>query len=158
MYNIDFNDIAVKLTPIRLKRVKLISFVFSFLKPLNTLLIVFNQLRATTNYSLQFNGQVIYLEHYLNDLYDPINRGIYIQDTANTSANYLFNDNEQRPPLYIHNEAEQGVIYLRNSDEDENVNHFIIKVPNGITYNELLMRKQVDYYRVAGKQYTIQIY
>lgn len=111
-------------------------------------------------YEMTFTGQVIYLEHYLNDLYDPINRDIYIEDfdgpettylfnkAENNEETYLFNKSENEPPTYLYNKAELQALQI----------DFVVFVPASVTFTEVVMRKQIDKYKLAGKAYKIEVY
>jgi hypothetical protein len=55
-----------------------------------------------TNF-LKFNSQTIVLTKYLNDEFDPTNRGIFITNTANTNVVFLFNKTELKAPVYMYN-------------------------------------------------------
>lgn len=158
MFSVNFNDIVNKLLPIRLQTIRNRSLLYAMIKPLQSLNTNFVILRNAINYKLLFNAQVIYLEHFLNDLYDPVNRGIYIQDTANIDYKYLFNKNENRP-VYIYNKSEnKPKFYLYNKQEYGGLFEFKIMVPVGVSFNELLMRKQVKFYNNAGRRYLINTY
>jgi len=55
-----------------------------------------------TNF-LKFNSQTITLTKYLNDVFDSLNRGIFITNTANTNVTFLYNIPELKPPVYLYN-------------------------------------------------------
>lgn len=159
MFSIDFDDIVNKLLPIRLNKARNREFIYALLKPLKDLHESFKQLRNTTAYKLSFNAQIVYLEHYLNDQYDPNNRGIYIEDVANIEYVYLFNKLENRPAIILHNKSEnKAPCYLRNKQEYSTAVDYIIKVPIGVNYNDLKMRSQVLFYNNAGRRFKIETY
>ncbi len=166
----------------------MLDLMYSILKPLKTVNVLFVAFRLAIQYKLQFNAQIIYLEHYLNDLYDPAKRDIYIEDTANIEFNYLYNTIENRPPIYLFNnnnidslynssETSSSIVsnaseasplylgsligmpfYFLNNSEYANQVDYIVMVPVGISYNELLMRKQILTYNQAGKRFNINTY
>ena len=86
---INFNSTTRKLIPISKQKNKISAFLYLILHPLKAVNILFDQYKTDTNYKLIFNGQIVYLEHYLNDIYDNTQRRIYIQDTANAVYNYI---------------------------------------------------------------------
>lgn len=64
----------------------------------------FYVLMAGILYDLQFNGQIMYLEYVLNDLFDNNLRRIYINNTADNSARlFIFNKVEGQPKHYVFN-------------------------------------------------------
>lgn len=155
---IDFNNLINKLLPFSKRKDKLTAFLYLILHPLKAVNIMYNQFKADTDYRLIFNGQIIYLEHYLNDLYDNTQRRIYIQDTANSTYNYIYNAAELLPPLFVYNANENIPVYLINNNEAlENID-FIVFVPSSITFNEKVVREQIDYYKAAGKKYKIETF
>lgn len=158
MYDIDFNVLGTQQLPVGKRKPIWKSIVFSLLFPLQNLNTVFVSFRAKKNYELQFSAQVIYLEHFLNDKYDPTARGIYIEDTANIEYTYLHNKIEEVSPIYLHNTTEDEPIYLFGFSEYESVLDFIVNVPTGVDFNELLMRNQILKYNLAGKRFTINTY
>lgn len=158
MFDVNFKDIVNKLLPLEIRKEPNQSILYALVKPLQTLNESFVIFRNAINYKLLFNAQVIYLEHFLNDLYDPINRGIYIEDTADIEYTYLFNKSENRP-VYIYNKSEgKPKFYLYNKQEYGGLYEYIIMVPVGISFNELLMRKQVNIYNNAGRRYLIKTF
>lgn len=118
----------------------------------------FQQLFNDTKYDLTFNGQVIYLEHYLNDKYDNTQRRIVIEDIELGNSTFLFNKIEENEDTFIYNKTEnEDPIYLNNNTEVMAVNNFQVLVPSDITFDEIVFRRHVDKYRLAGKQYEIII-
>lgn len=71
---------------------------------------------ATINkheYDLQFTGQIKWLEHVLNDRFDGIARGIYIENIADDFVDvFVYNAIEIQPPLYVYNTWQALVSYL----------------------------------------------
>jgi len=119
----------------------------------------FKAFRDNINYGLQFNGQVIYLEHILNDRFDPVGRGIYIEDTSVQDLNYLFNTIELETDIYVYNVIEAGpATYLLNQLELDQATFFIVWIPVAVFYREPDVRALVDTYRQAGKPYLVQTF
>lgn len=157
MFDVNFKDIVNKLLPLEIRKEPNQSILYALVKPLQTLNESFVIFRNATEYKLLFNAQVIYLEHYLNDLYDPVNRGIYIEDTADIEYTYLFKDIENRP-LYLHKESENTPVFIKTKSEYNGLYEFIIMIPTGVIYHELLLRNQVNNYNTAGRRYIIKTY
>ena len=126
----------------------------SFNHTQNNLQTLFN----TTKYDLSFNGQTIYLEHYLNDQFDNDLRRIYIEDTDVDDAVYLFNEDEGNEDTYLFNTAEaEADTFLRNTEESLAVISFIVYVPSDIVFNMTVMRKHVQKYAISGFNFEIEI-
>ena len=159
MFNIDFRHIIYNLTPYFLRSDANLSFLYSLVEAVGELNIIFNSFRDNTLYLLQFTSQIIYLEHYLNDQFDPIGRGIYIDNIEELDWLFLFNVVEQKPPLFIFNKAEAATpVYFKNFNELINDINFIINIPVAVTFVENVVRAKVDFYNQAGKNYTIVTY
>lgn len=119
----------------------------------------FLQFRNDTTYWLYFNGQIIYMEHVLNDQFDPANRGIYIENLADIQYDYLYNAIEQRTPIYLDNVSEnKPPDYFVNQSEYDAHTTFIVWVPSTVTFDANKMKAIVNKYRIAGKTYQIQTY
>jgi len=92
------------------------------------------------SYETKFNGQSVYIERYLNDQYDPINRGIYIENFSDVIYNYFSNKAELEPDVYTYNYWDyyvgyaigDRVIYLNKIYEAIDIN--INVVPTDTAY------------------------
>lgn len=159
MFNIDFRHIVYNLTPYFLRSDENLSWLYSLIEPVAELNIVFNSFRDNTLYLLQFTSQTIYLEHYLNDQFDPIGRGIFITNLDELDWIFLRNEIEQKPPFYLFNDVEAAPpVYFKNYTELLNDTNFIINIPVAVSYVENIVRARVDFYNQAGKNYTIVTY
>lgn len=114
--------------------------------------------RSDVEYELQFTGQVIYLEHILNDKFDPVNRLIFIEDAADVEYLYIYNNSEPETGPYVYNNSETfNDLYLQTTSEQISNQAFIINIPStGI--NQTQLKAVVDKYKLAGKIYSINIY
>ena len=86
-YNVDVYKMAAYLLPPFLRKKKLFSFFCVFLYPYFVLVQKFKSFRKSSIYKLNANGQVIYIEKYLNDYFSLEYRDIYITDSENNIAN-----------------------------------------------------------------------
>ena len=158
---LNFKTVFSYLVPYQLRKSRTVEWIGALLQPLQSLNDGFVEWAADVRYFLAFNGQVVYLEHVLNDTFDNSLRRIYIDDPAGNIAitTYVHNKVEQQPPLYLYNvddaSNENPLVYnqaeLFVSDDD-----FIVYVPVGI-FNptvEVQMRDLIDQYRIAGKRYS----
>lgn len=158
MFSVIFKDIAFKLLPIHLRLGWILYYLTAGLKPLQDLNDAFIIFKNKIDYKLSFNGQIINLEHILNDTYDDIVRGIYIEDGANVVYTYLFNKIESKPPLFLFQQSEASPHFLKTNSENMTTVQFIIKVPVAVVYDEYIMRQLVDKYKQAGVIYSIETY
>lgn len=159
MFSINFNDIVNKFLPIRVNKQRNRELLYTMLKPLQTLNEAFVIFRNAINYKLLFNAQVIYLEHFLNDRYDSVNSGIYIQDAANVNYAYLYNKIENRQATVLYNKSEnKPKFYMYNKSEYLSQVDFIVMVPGTVSFNQLEMKTAILFYNLAGKRFKIQTY
>ena len=82
MMNFKLNIVGIvkSLIPTKIRNQIQLAWLASLLQPLQELNDKFAFYAKTTHYDLNFNGQVIYLEHVLNDSYDDLLRRIFIKD------------------------------------------------------------------------------
>lgn len=126
-------------------------WVEALLKPVDWLNYQMATYANDVYYRLHITGQVVYLEHYLNDLYDPTNRAIYITDDSLVEPPYLLLKNNVPGGLNL------GTIDLYRREDYEGQGSFIIHVP-GQSLTDLLKKKissATNRYRMAGAHYTI---
>lgn len=136
---------------------EIIYYLRASIKPLDELLQNFYSFFDAIEYDLQFNGQVIMLEHLLNDKFDNVDRGIYITDAVNVGNLFLFNKTEDNEQTFLFNsDEEETPTYLKNRAEIQNFD-FIVNVPAAVTFNEDQLKFYVNKYRCFGKRWKIEI-
>lgn len=140
---------------------KHLSWIRAVLAPLQILNGDLVTLVADIRYRMNLTGQVIYLEHYLNDLFDNVERRIYIEDDTPTLPVHLFNKADGLSgTIVIYNkvEGEPGP-YLYNRADFNAQFDFVVKVPAAIPLTPIFqsqVRAAVNQYRQAGKRFTIE--
>ena len=197
MYNINWSLLIARNTYIGWITSIRMAWLNVIIKPVKDLYDAFILYRATALYKLNFNGQIIYLEHILNDVFDNANRGIYIDNTADLNRVYLFNSSELVTPVYVYNNYDAAipyvvgefsvydnkvwvcsnnttgntpgvsssywnfdsdVLFLENESEYQSNYDFIVMVPAAVVFDINAMKSLVNYYRCAGKRFTIQTF
>jgi len=116
--------------------------------------------RSDVKYFLQFTGQRIYLERFLNDKFDPFNRGIIIENASFITPKYVYNAAEQRQ-RFRYNQSEAVEVYKYNRSEVSGTVHYYIKVPAYIALTDLLklqISQETDKLNLATKIYQIITY
>lgn len=131
--------------------------------PLQTVSNDVDSYENNTRYELQFNGQVMYLEHRLNDAFDNALRRIYIDDPqpTNIQPTVITNRADNQPTLIVRNrgEASTQTATFYNIVELQTRFDFVVFVPTSIhTTSANALRSTVNYYRVAGKIWTFQTF
>lgn len=110
LFAVDFDKVIRWLTPSFLRGFRFMlllqAFAAGFKRRKDELL----QYRAQKQYELLFTGQRIYLQHYLNDQFDPQSRGIIVQNALFINAGYKYNLIESRP-RYSYNKWKAAAAY-----------------------------------------------
>lgn len=161
---LDFKANFKYLIPAQIRGVRFVAWLGSLFAPLQSLNTTFKTWGDGVRYNLQFTGQVIYLEHILNDLFDLVLRRTFITDPAGTYAitTIFWNRVEAQATVYCWNiaEAQPAQITLRNFSEVFVTGYdFLVKIPSAlnVTLTKNQMRKIIDRYRMAGKRYNIEV-
>lgn len=101
MYNVDFHTIAQRVIPKVIRKAPLTEWIKALIRPMQTVNGWFDSYRSGVEYRLQFSGAQIYLEHYLNDLFDPNGRNIYIDNPPPLDRQPIFTKASGQPPRQI---------------------------------------------------------
>lgn len=113
-------------------------------------------------YRLNLTGQVIYLEHYLNDLFDADDRGIYITDDSLVFPPFLYRNVDTIPvgeELVLYPDSDPIILYNHFDYYDQG--SFVVNVPGTLPLNPILenrIRAAVNLYKQAGVKYTVVNY
>lgn len=150
-YNFNIDKLLVLLTPTFLRKRKLVAWLRTLAMPLNKLLDDFKVHRERDLYNLTHNSQVCYLRKALNDEFDPQLRRIKIEDGTRNIRRYIYQRNVNRP-LYLG----RMFLYLRGNYIDGGVD-FVVVLPRGLEYDKYKLEALVNFYKLAGKRWTIRI-
>lgn len=151
MYNFNIDKLLVLITPTFLRKRKLVAWLRTLAMPLNKLLDDFKVHRERDLYNLTHNSQVCYLRKALNDEFDPQLRRIKIEDGTRNIRRYIYQRNVNRP-LYLG----RMFLYLRGNYIDGGVD-FVVVLPRGLEYDKYKLEALVNFYKLAGKRWTIRI-
>ena len=150
---INFNRLIQMFLPINLRQPNQTVFLNSLIKPLNTL---YND----TLYKMQHTCQVIYLEKMLNEYFSAVaynaqnhvaTKVVFIEDAPKPPIKYIYLTQEIPPKSFL---------YLRTQYLTGDTDHidFIVNIPSSYVFIEEKLRAIIDYYKLAGKKYKIQIF
>ena len=165
MYNALFDSIINNNLRADFRNPRFLALIKSYLKPLYELSVIFTEYKEKTLDVVSHNGQIIYLEHRLNQLYNNGDPGIVIADTANVEYVYLSNKSEGYDPVYIFNKGEAyDPVFIGNKAEYGAAFDFIVQVPAPLYADLLLndeqglnnMKSVINMYKLAGKRYKIE--
>lgn len=157
-YNVDIYKLAAYLLPPFLRKKKLFSFFCVLLYPFFTLVQTFKSFRKSSIYRLNANGQVIYMEKYLNDHFNLEYKDIYITDSEESIPNVSVLYPEESSTMDVYASGSLEVLYLISGMESLKKEDFIVNVPSYLQdrINEIITL--VEYNKPAGRKYTIKIY
>lgn len=164
MYGLNVAQLVIKLIPVKIRGNNFMAWIGSLVQPVQSLNAALVSYVSGIRYDLLFTGQVIYLEHILNDVFDAAGREIYIDDPAvYVEENYIYNHVEDDDTLIIYNKVEaQPELYIFNAAEYNSLNvDFIVFVPDTVVFNaavEVQMRAVIDRYRHVGRRYRFETY
>lgn len=146
--------------PDALRKVDILAFYSPIIQTIQTTQNANQSIFDAAKYRLQFNELKIYVEHYLNDRHDAINRGIYIKDVEQDENLYVFNSNENNEPLYLWNvgDVDEEPVYLYNQNEIENLIDFTVYVPLALDYDLYQLKADVEHFKLPGMKYQIITY
>lgn len=77
-------------------------------------------------------------------------KSVYLAITASTG-----DKPSETPAKWVKHRA---VSYLRRREDFSQSGVFVVNVPDGLEFDEVRMRALIDSYRIAGTEYTINIY
>lgn len=86
-----------------MRRKRLVVWLLVLISGVRSLHANFLDYRKNSIYSLLITGQTIYLEKALNDQWDFLDRGIYIETATDPNQFYLYNRIEAADPVYFYN-------------------------------------------------------
>ncbi len=156
VFNINYERLITLLLPTRLRGATIQDLLKAFLKPFQILFNQFISYREATIITLTHTGQVMYIEHILNDTYDEDQRRIHIDDGDEYRyPEFLYNYSEGQQALELNN-YDNGQIEMNNAIEFNLINDFVVKIPATLPSDDNAIREMVNRYKQAGKRFKIE--
>lgn len=154
-YFFDLKQSIIRLLSARLRHAQRIEWLYALLFPLEDLYARFMSFVGFINYRTAITGQVIYLEHLLNDTYDPIDRRITITDGEFEPQTYAYFEAEgvREPYIYFASEVDPQEDYITPYSNSLNRVDFYINFPILIFLFLQDLEAYVNPYKLAGKTY-----
>jgi len=152
----------------------LYQLILSLVKPSKNLYSDFLTYESDAEYELLHNGQVLSLEHQLNDYYNfpfPIdtNVSIWLDEGVYIDQLYIFNNGSDAdsdlndPQIYVFNNDEsletifeENYIYT-NTEVDNDTYDFVVNYPDSITDTDYIT-SIVNKYKLGGYSYILDSY
>ncbi len=167
VFDVDFNVLVRQLLPVRLRQAVTLAWLKCLVAPVKWIHSFFMVNRQNNLYLLSHNGQVCYLEAALNDIFDPDNRRIFIDDPLFRDPVYTYLINEEKP-VFLGLVSEIGVssipapnpvpLYLESELYNGGGTSFIINVPLVLSLTPGQMARftaLVDRYKLPARLYDI---
>ena len=145
MFNINFQKIVYNLIPFFLRKEKNLDYIYSLIKPLKDVNVLFFALVNKINYKLTYTSESNVLARFLNNEYSTT--GISISNNNATDYLFVFNKSESKPKTYVF-----------TKEERLNRPSFTVNVPISVTFVEAELRSKINVYNQVGKIYTITTY
>ena len=168
IFKIEWDNVVENLMPSFWRKTKtnieakLVAYLRSVIAPVQDISDNLYNLQTSTMSFLDYNGQHLALENYLNDLYDNTQRRIYI--TENNKINELtvidlYKQNENDPtPISIYKQGESPLVpfalYLQTETLGVTYN-FTINIPASVTFDSTTLTRLVKNYSEAAKTFNI---
>lgn len=168
MFNSSLKIAVLLLIPPGLRKPRLIAWLSALVSMVEDMRLVFTSYRSSQLYFIAHNSQVIYLEHILNNKFNPDGNsedpdyegnGIYITDGQTADDVFIFNTSEAGDDTFIFNTSEaEDDTFLNNNTQYGPWIGFVVNVPDSFTINENEMKALLNKLKLAGKNYTINYY
>ena len=164
-FDINYDSLSKQLIPVRLRKPNTRAWLRALLAPVRWLHARFKANRDATLYSMAHNSQVVYLQAALNDTFDPVGRGIIIEDGPYEDPLFVYLTPEL-VPLWLGLDSETGTMPFATPatlfTEGETLlmgYAFIVKVPVSVSFDTDRMKALIDKYRIAGRNiYQVTTY
>jgi hypothetical protein len=159
MFSVDFYKLSKRFIPYFLRKPAFVALLESAVTPLNELNSDFVDLVEQIDTKLQYTGQVIYLEEYLNSLYDAVQKRIFITDGFFNDFLFIYRKAELNPKTYIRRKSEGAApTYLYKKTEINTQASYIINIPSDVVFDTNIITAQINQYNQAGAVYIINIF
>jgi hypothetical protein len=157
IFEIDYRKLIALLLPPRLRQEKMQAWLNALVYPVQLLYNDFKANRKNNLYRISITPQVCLLEKAANDRYDYVQRRIRIADVKLKEIKYIHQRAESKPLMLFGKAAQQPqTLYLRTETNAVSVD-FLLLLPTGLRYAENEMRAFIDSYKLASKDYKIQL-
>jgi hypothetical protein len=153
MYNPNYTKLIKRMLPKVARLPKWQEWIFALIKPIRSIDTDFQTLRDEVTHEYGYNGLKHSLEALLNDGWDAIDRGIYIETVDKLPMLFIKDDGEQ-PDAYLKDDGEIPDYFIWDAvdvNSSIQVNYeFKVMVPAALEFIPEEMLELLDVYRFAG--------
>ena len=157
IFNVNYNRLALWLTPVALRKVKLLAFVTALITGVKNTYITLSGYRDNTNYWLGITPQVCFMEKALNDRYDRTERRIIVEDAEERLGFPVFLKEENKPVIFNIQAEDQPVVMFTKIETAQFTSDFVVKVPVFVDFDITEMTAFVQQMKLAGRTFKIMI-
>lgn len=158
LFNTDFKALAkILLIPVIAITGVFFAMIMAMMEPFDTNRALFQSFRVAVLKKMSYNSQVCYLRKHLNDMYDNLQRRIYIEDAPTIEPLWVYARAEDQPVMIEVRDAESPVMI----DSRNNIwfgSGFIVYVHSDLNTFEEQIKASLNYYKLATKTYQIIYY
>jgi len=168
IYSIYWNNVVENLTPSFWRKTKagleaeILPNLRSVIKPIQDLSDTLLSFQQNTVRYLDYTGQHLALEAYLNDTYDVADRRIFITENnvinGATTVDLYLQSEVDPTPLSIYRQGETAPVPFSLYLQGETVfglYNFTINIPLAVAFDSDVVTKQVKRYSEAAKTFNI---
>lgn len=130
----------------------LLAFINALLAPIRTKYNNFIQFKTDTDYRVQHNGQVCYLQKMLNDKFDNSLRRIRVQNVP-AKPRLSFYQPEDDKSVFFYEDEPLVHFYTPNSYYNEF--DFEVLIPTSLSHYNDQIATEINYYKIYSKNYQI---
>ena len=171
-FDIDFTGdgtgLANIMLPVRLRGPQRLAWLACLLTAVSVPYEELMGFRANYLYELAHGPQVCFIQGALNDVFDPMARGIYISDGPRNFPVYIYRNDEEKP-VWIATAGEVGGTaygapeWLFTDEEIYSTGvDFIVHVPSAVTmavgYDVNYLKAIVNKYKLPNKSYSVVVF
>ncbi|BAV09404.1 hypothetical protein SAMN05421788_101840 [Filimonas lacunae] len=157
IYNVEWKKLVNWLTPVTLRKKKLLALLYALVSPINDLHTRFITYKKNIDYRLKINYQVCFLQAALNDRFDYTGRRIQIVRSRQFDPQPLFLLPENKP-MVLNARPGTGKILYTKSETGQFTADFIIKIPASLQYDLSELTAFVNSYIVQCRTFKVQTY
>lgn len=152
IYDIDYKRLALMLTPIKLRRGLLMNLMYVVMGSIERLSTIFLGMRKETTYRIRHNGQTCKLRSMLNDMFDPEQRRIEIENTERSLATIIWKRGIREDQVIA-----PRIITARSESIDESIRfQVILPIEMQGVIDEDRVRAIVNMYKLVSIRYEIK--
>lgn len=150
IFDIDFKTLGRWLLPVRIRKPRMLAFVFVLAVPFIFIYTAFKAYRNQKLYELSLSPQICYVRKLLNDLYDKAERRIYITNADPRESPFIYRRAENKP-LYLTTPK-----YLYGTDETILYDNFTVHVPADLGLDLVEVAGLVSTVVLPGMKFKIE--